>query len=179
MKNKKKLLVPVMVVALVLATIGGTLAWLTAQTDEVKNTFTVGNVNVALAESDNLDLKMIPGKTITKDPKVTVEAGSEASYVYVKVVKSANFDKYMTYEMAEGWTQLDGVADVWYREYTPKDKADYTVLKNNVVKVKDTVTSEEMVEAGKTAPTLTVKAYAVQKENMTNAKDAWTKAGLE
>jgi len=40
------------VVLIVAATISGTLAWLTAATDPVTNTFTVGNVDIDIKEVD-------------------------------------------------------------------------------------------------------------------------------
>lgn len=179
MKSKKRILVPIMVLALVVATIGGTLAWLKATSGPVENTFTVGNVNVALDESNNLDLKMIPGKTITKDPMVSVRAGSEDSYVFVKVEKSANFDEFMTYEVANGWMPLDVVPGVYYREYTGEAGMEWPVIKDNHVMVKDSVTNEMMNGLTEdTYPTLTFTAYAVQKEGMTNAADAWAKAAF-
>ena len=77
----------------------GTIAYLTS-TDAVKNTFTVGNVSIKLDEAkvtedgkivegaDRVhenDYKLLPGLTYTKDPTVTVENGSEESYVRMKV----------------------------------------------------------------------------------------------
>ena len=56
--------------------IGGTLAWLTAQSDTVVNTFTTSDIEIELKEdigkTSNYQFKMIPGYTIDKDPKVTV-----------------------------------------------------------------------------------------------------------
>ena len=103
---------------IVCATVAGTLAWLTDTTDPVVNTFTVGDINITLTESENLDLKMVPGRTITKDPKVTVNEGSEACWLFVKVVKSENFKDFMTYDKADGWTLLktEGNTEVYYRE---------------------------------------------------------------
>ena len=82
---KKKALALVLALALLVAgVVGGTLAWLTDQTDEVKNTFTVGDINIGLTET-TADYKMVPGNTIAKDPTVTVEEGSDLSYVRMKV----------------------------------------------------------------------------------------------
>ena len=107
---KKKFALSIAAIALVICcAVGGTLAWLTDQTASVKNTFTVGNIDITLAESENLDLKMVPGNTITKDPKVTVEGGSEACWLFVKVEKSANFDDFLTYTIDSGWKSVDGV----------------------------------------------------------------------
>ena len=75
--------------------------------------------DVTLTETEE-EYKMVPGYTIHKDPKTTVVKGSEECYLFVKVEKSANFDSYMTYEMADGWTALEGVEGVYYREVTSK-----------------------------------------------------------
>lgn len=175
---KKKVLSIVAVVLVLCCAIGGTLAWLTDKTDPVVNTFTVGDINIELAETTT-DYKMVPGNTIAKDPKVTVKDGSEACWLFVKVEKSTNFDQYLSYEMAVGWTALPGVEGVYYREVSATTAdTDFAVLKDNQVKVLDTVT-KTMLEAAKTdAPTLTFTAYAVQKDNVTSVTDAWAKADV-
>lgn len=124
---------------------------------------------------------MVPGNTIAKDPKVTVKANSEACWLFVKVEKSSNFDSFMTYEMANGWTQGDGTkipANVFYREVAATTAAtDFSVLKDNSVLVKDSVTKTMLNGLGETTfPTLTFTAYAVQKDNVATATDAWAKA---
>lgn len=182
---KKKSLALVLALAMiVVCVVGGTLAWLTDKTDPVTNTFTYGDIDIKLDESENLDLKMIPGYTITKDPKVTVLADSEKCYLFVKVEKSANFDSFMTYAMADGWTQGDGTdipSNVYYREVdTAAANQEFGVLKNNQVTVSGDVT-KTMLNAlnveGATQPTLTFTAYACQfmknnTENFTPAQ-AW------
>ncbi len=100
MKTKSKaLLLTLCAVLLVAASVLGTMAYLTS-TDTVTNTFTVGKVEIKLDEAkvtaDGIPVesaarvtensyKLMPGNTYTKDPTVTVKAGSEASYVRMKV----------------------------------------------------------------------------------------------
>ena len=100
MKTRSKaLLLTLCAVLLVTASVLGTLAFLTS-TDEVKNTFTVGSVNITLDEAkvktDGTPVEgaarvkaneyhLLPGHTYTKDPTVTVKDGSESSYVRLKV----------------------------------------------------------------------------------------------
>ena len=179
---KKKSLALVLALAMiVVCVVGGTLAWLTATTPEVKNTFTTSDIDITLAETTGTSYQMIPGYTIAKDPKVTVLAGSEKCYLFVKVVKSANFDTFMTYDMADGWTALDGVNGVYYRVVDTADMGTaYSVLANDRVTVRDTVTKADMnglTEA--TQPTLTFTAYACQYNNSNGtsftAADAWAK----
>ncbi len=154
--------------------VGGTIAWLQDSTDPVTNTFTVGDIDIELTESSDLDLKILPGKTITKDPKVTVKADSEACWLFVKIDK-VNWSDKLTYEIADGWTALSGVDGVYYRE-VPATTADtnFPVLKNDQVVCASTLTKSDL-EAMKTAqPKLTFTAYAVQKENVADAATAWS-----
>lgn len=168
---KKKVFVPVIAIILVLCcAVGGTLAWLTDKTKPVNNTFTVGNINIELKETTK-DYKMVPGKTIAKDPKVTVKANSEKCYLFIKVDESANLNQFITYELADGWTKLDGSANVFYRvvETNSADQI-FNALSGDKVTVKDTVTKEMMDEVKENNPTLTFTAYAVQYFNGEDAE---------
>ena len=184
----KPMLIAMAVVLLLGCVTGGTLAWLTDKTDAVTNTFTTSDIDITLEETGATDnkasFKMIPGWTITKDPKVTVKAGSEECWLFVKVEKSNNFDSFMKYDMAEGWIQLqDGanqdVTGVYYRKVeTANIGTEYSVLKNNQVTVKDTVKKADMNGlTTDTYPTLTVTAYASQLYKKAgdpfSAYDAW------
>lgn len=112
MKNKKMVLTALCVGALVVASVLGTIAYLTDRSS-ITNTFTVGDIditidetvvneegqpldkdgNVAEKEEDYIrteekvnevvgnNYHLIPGKSYMKDPRVTVKANSEDSYV--------------------------------------------------------------------------------------------------
>ena len=181
---KKKSLALVLALAMiVVCVVGGTLAWLTADTKPVKNTFTTSDISITLEETkggDSKEFKMIPGYTIDKDPKVTVATGSEKCYLFVKLDKSTNFDTFLTYRMADGWTALDGVTGVFYRVVDTNEMGTpISVLANDQVTVKDTVTKANMnALTADNYPTLTVTAYASQymknnTESFTEA-EAWT-----
>jgi len=198
--NKSLKLKPVImllaVTLLVCTAIGGTIAWLMDITDPKVNTFTVGDINITLTESDNLDLKMVPGKVLDKDPKVTVLAGSEACYVFVKVEESTTLDTYIDYvvltgkthtALAEGtyWNELDATKypGVYYckvKELADDGgnvelpvigyKAGDTVTANKVL-VKTGVTKTDMENLSKpnaVQPTLTFTAYAIQSEYLSD-----------
>ena len=185
--KKKGLALVLALTLLVVCVATGTLAWLTAKSDVVTNTFTSSDIKVKLEETEGTsvtggkEFKMIPGYTIPKDPKATVLAGSEECYLFVKLEKSTNFDTYLGYEVADGWTKLEGVDDVYYREVlTANIGTAYSVLKGDQVTVKGTVTKEQMNAldvAGAAKPTLTITAYASQlHKNATetfSALEAW------
>ncbi len=157
---------------------GGTVAWLVAKTDTVVNTFTYGNINIALAETTGTNYKVIPGTVIEKDPKVTVKAGSEACWLFVKVEESGTFvaDK-VTYAIDNGWTPLEGEKGVYYREVAAVTAdTDFSVLEGNKITVKDTLTKGDIKDIAATNPTLKITAYAVQQENIADAATAWKAA---
>ncbi len=189
-KLSKKGLIAILAAAVMLTgMIGGTIAWLIAQTESVVNTFTYGDINIKLEETDTNDgdnnantneYKMMSGQDITKDPVLTVIKGSEDCYLFVKLDKStdAKFDDFMTFEVADGWTALDNVAGVYYREVAAADVADadkaFGVIKDNTVSVEETVTKGMLNALSDTTfPKLTVTGYAVQKSGMSSAADAW------
>lgn len=164
--------------------VGGTIAWLTAKTDPVVNTFTYGKININLGESTGNAYTIIPGVNISKDPKVTVNGGSEACWLFVKVVEGGTFvaDK-VTYSIADGWKALDATnyPGVYYREVNAvtADTGFYvlagdTTYPNGVVTVSEELTKAE-VNGITTQPTLTFTAYAVQKDGIGTAADAWDK----
>lgn len=165
--KKKGLAMVLALVLLAVCAVSGTLAWLTAKSDTVVNTFTTSDIKVELKETTGTEYKMIPGYTIGKDPKATVLEGSEECYLFVKLDKSTNFDDYLEYTIADGWTKLDGVTEtVYYRKVLTKDiNTAYSVLANDQVTVKGSVTKEQMnaLDAeGVAKPTLTITAYASQ-----------------
>ena len=179
--------------------IGGTIAWLTDTTDPVVNTFTIGDIDIELTETDTKNdsdsnantntYKMVPGSTIAKDPKVTVKANSEECWLFVKITEStlsleegttAAFSDFMVYSVASDWTALgDDYPGVYYRTVSAStsDQSFYVLAgdtdnPNGIVTVPNTVT-KAMANALTANPTLTFTAYAIQKENMTTATDAW------
>ena len=177
-RNRRIAMTFALVLVVALVSVGGTIAWLTATTTPVTNTFTVGNIDIALAETTS-NYKMVPGNTIAKDPTVTVKANSEACWLFVKIEESDNLKSYIDYSVAEGWTALTGVTGVYYREVaaTTTDTA-FSVLTSDQVTVKNTVTKADMdAIANNTAskPTLTFTAYACQKDNVADAATAWSK----
>lgn len=157
--------------------VGVTIAWLTDQTDKLVNTFTYGDIDIELTETTE-DYKMIPGNTIEKDPEVTVEADSEACWLFVKVEESDNFDSFLEYTIASDWSLVSGQTNVYYYNGSDLDSmlsADKTlgVLEGNQVSVKNTVTKEMLNGDNFSEPTLSFTAYAVQKSNFTTAAAAW------
>lgn len=84
---KKKIIALCLVIALAAtAVIGGTLAYFTDTTEAKVNEFTVGNVDIDLAEPTwKGDATLMPGTTYAKDPTITVAEKSQDAYVFLKL----------------------------------------------------------------------------------------------
>lgn len=173
---KKKIVALCLCVALLAVAIAGaSLAYFTDKTGSLTNTFTVGKVAIKLDETTGENYHVVPGTEIAKDPKVTVEANSEASYVFVKVEESQDFAalaEKLTYGMAEGWTELDNVDGVYYRVVNKSENNQvFPVLANNKVTVSDKLTQDDLDK--KTSITLTFTAYAIQAKGFDTPAAAW------
>lgn len=185
---KKSIALVMMAVLLVAASVMGTLAYLTS-TDTVKNTFTVGKVAITLDEADvdvygapienaarvrANEYKLIPGHAYTKDPTVHFAAGSEASWLFVKVengIANIEADKKIADQIIDnGWVALTGVDGVYYKQVDANTGAaaiDYPVFET--FKLTDDANVANYATAN-----VTVTAYAIQADGFTSALAAWT-----
>ena len=195
--KKRTLTILIAVVLVVVCAIGGTLAWLTDETDPVTNTFTAGDVDITLIETFNPDgssnedgspvtgwsAQMIPGETYHKNPVVTVTDETNTDcYLFVKFEENGNPANYLDYvstlTVENGWTQGNGTdipSNVWYRVVNVNDTdKSWHLLKDDEVTVKaDKVTKDNMSAAAEAK--LVYTAYAVQKDNISSASEAWSK----
>lgn len=186
------------VVLLIGCTVGGTLAWLIAQSETVTNTFTVGNINIELKEhalgTDGKlteteitainTYKILPGTEQPKDPFVRIAANSEDCWVFVQIKETNNTAsadlKYVTWAIADGWTLLeskDGVS-TYYRTQsytTATDAQTYAILSKNQVAYSSDLTKAMIDSLQNNTPTLIFKAFAVQSDAATSASAAWGK----
>ena len=180
-KVTKILIIVLSAVLLVAGSVAGTLAWLTAQTDPITNTFTIGQIGLELSET-NRTYKIVPGVEIPKDPTVTVTANSEPCWVFVKVEKTNWNDTILQYDIVldnaespeiEGWTPLAGKEGVYYREVATSGEAQpFSVLAGDKVTVPSDVTKDQL--ATLSAPTLKFTAYAIQVAGFEeNVAGAW------
>ena len=195
--NRARIQVITIAVSLMLVAaiaIGGTVAWLVDTTKSVTNTFTFGDINITLTETDavedsngNFEKKytdLLPGATVPKDPKVTVEAGSVTCWLFVKIEKSTTFDTYFEAAPATGWNLVTGTEGVYVYTGNVVDGTPISILADDKITVKSEVTKEKIKaldDQDAVQPTITFTAYAIQKDNLTDqnsdgnvdATDAW------
>ena len=193
MKNKKKtLLMSLAAVLLVAAGVFGTLAYLTSQSEVVTNTFTVGTVDITLDEAlvgENgkeiegegaervpaNSYKLIPGTSYDKDPTVHVTAGSEDSWLFVEL--NNTLKEFIEVEEIENqmiknnWVLVDEEKGIWRQEAQVTAGIDYVLFKNFTVK--------SDVEKDAKPEDLTVKAFAIQAENLEDPAEALKKVSFK
>lgn len=191
-----RILLTVGLMALIaVVSIGGTIAWLTAQTQEIVNTFASSNVGVTLSETTGNSYKFIPGVDLKKDPTVTAEYDLDA-YVFVKVTETDwpdwvhnetdgegnNISSLkVSYAIDSKWTALDGYDGVYYKELnmpsdtTEKQTTELHVIANDQILVSDTINMDNMTTLNGKNPSLAFKAFIIQKSGSDSAADAWTK----
>lgn len=195
-KATKTLLLMLCAVVLVVSSVLGTVAYLT-DTKTVNNTFTVGNVTIdlkeramktetgeldtsvtTLVESGINDIKVMPGRTIYKQPVVIVDKDSEDCWLFVKIENGVT-DKKILEAMVEIKAHEDTAeakweavgSDGWYQytveaapalDGTTKKDAEYQVFDyfkfNNLTNGEVEVLDEAAIK---------VTAYAVQSEGLT------------
>jgi len=202
-KAMKPLAVLLAMILLVGCAVGGTLAWLTAQTTEVKNTFTSaklfdapeneftlweheavlgtdGQYTLNSTEVQANTYKILPGVNIPKDPTVDIEKLQENAYLYIKVASTLPVG--LTYSIdSANWTELgDDYPGVYVYSGTHADTS--KVIKATKMDPKTftatILTNDQIVVAadysGTGEVTLSFNAYMVQATgNGANAADAW------
>lgn len=206
-RNRRMLTTVALMLVVCIASIGGTIAWLTDKTEAVTNTFSPSNIDIWMTETvegqtqttqndqviTNDTYKMVPGTELDKDPKVFVAAASEDCWVFIEVAESANLSNYISYNVNSGWTKLgtSGKKSYYYRECLNGARAEgYPVIgytpvggtfTDNKVFVNTSVTKEMMdaLANGTSNPSLSFKAAAVQKANIAENAASITSAWNE
>lgn len=180
------LLTAVAALLLVCVTVGGTMAWLVANTNAVTNTFTTSDLNVDIEETKR-EYQIIPGGDDDKDPKAWIVEGSEPAYLFVVITETNNTFtvndetvKYITYNLGDGWTQLSSTTDtetgvittvIWRSVTEAQIDVKYDILANNKVYYNTEITKTTMPT---TQPTIAFQAYACQSANVADAATAWS-----
>ena len=184
---KKTLTVLLALVLVIAMSVTGTMAYLTS-TDEVVNTFTVGNVQIKLDEAkaseygvaDNTvarvqknEYKLIPGHNYTKDPIIHVDPKSEDCWLFVKVedgLADIEADTTIAAQLtANGWTATAEGSNIYARAAANKAGDNVPVFGSFTLKGDAVVANYANAE-------IKVTAYAVQADNFDTAAAALTAA---
>lgn len=183
-KVKKVLALLLCAVLLVGATIAGTVAYLTSQ-DDATNTFTVGEVEIDLKEYDVdqqtgaktetvvdglTDLELVPGRTIQKNPFITVSDDSETCWLFVKI--EDNLGDAVTINWLPNWTPVDGHTGYYMYNATVDAGAKVPVFESITVAIDETQATLDAIET----KNIIITAYAVQAEGVSQAA-AWGALG--
>ena len=199
-KMKRFALIAVCAALLVCVTIGATVAYLTSKTDEVVNTFTVGDVKITLDEAQvttdgtpvepevrvkQNEYHLLPGSLYTKDPTVHVDDSSEDCIVFVTVdngiaaIEAPASETYTPIDdqmTANGWQKLSGHSGVYYKAAATDKTLPARIEAGTDLKVFDnfmiSYDADGTALKAKEDARITIKAFAIQYMN-TTAADAW------
>ena len=228
MKKRYKTLLTLLSMLLIAVTsIFATMAYLT-DSESVVNTFTVGNVNITLDEAkvnpkgETLDkdgqvtsvteeivrvkentYHLIPGQTYTKDPMITVAAGSESSYIRMLVtinqigdLQTIFGDDFLPQNYVTGWDSTvwqcvkvgDVVDDTITYEFRYKETVDASAATDDVkleplfthFTLPGELTGEELALIYSATDEndrlkITIIGHAIQAAGFETADDAWAK----
>jgi len=138
MTNKKRAAAMIGAIALTaVVAIGGTLAYLTSKTDELKNTFSSSKtITTKINESFDPEeaSKYTPGQVISKVPTVTNTSESEAVWAAVSV-QYTNGASSMTQEQFKQYATItwgDNFADTWTLIGTAADGTELYMCKTTI-----------------------------------------------
>ncbi len=181
---KKKALIVVLSAILVVGVgVAGTLAWLTASTGTITNTFKTGAIEgMTLTEvkvdenghkvpseervTTNQDFPLYPGAILDKDPEVVIGEGSVPCYVFVKVTNNIP-STVATLNWDANWKPVSGTTDIYvYVDDANAPKVvDAGAAAVTLDKLFTTVTVLETWNGEfEGTPQISVKAYAHQAE---------------
>ena len=190
MTTTKKLIIAVVALSLALVgVVGGTLAWLSATSEKVTNTFTYGTITIKLEEPIGEEkgyefARIVPGAEVDKDPTVTVNKTSEKCYVYVLIDNQFGTDA--TYDInASKWEKIstDGTK-VLYRylndsfNIVDAFSADQVLPVFTKLTFSSDLTKDNLDAFANDDKKVTIQAYAHQADNTTqtvadDAAKAW------
>lgn len=207
--NKKTLILALSLMLIFCVTMGVTLAYLNESTDPVVNTFIPAELgSLELDENDTTDYNsnesdhdylVVPGQSITKDPRVTFSFSNENgevvdAYVFVKIDANGwtSSTDGMTFTKTVGsvsdglsftidtfWTKLDGTPAGTYVYYKAVDVdvpsthvTNQKVIANNTISVSTDIVKESIGQVS--AAGLTFTAYAIQQLGFNTPLAAWS-----
>lgn len=194
---KKRILTVALVAALLATCFAGTYAYL-QDSEAQTNTFTTGKVYITLdeakvkkdpegnlvADGDNRttenqeykdETKLFPDMTVTKDPTITLDAGSENAWIAAKIT----FTGYNAYALLTGGEMFDADADdvevvqngdVVYVYVKAIQSAGAEIVLFDTLTIPKTWGNTEMAEIN--GMTINVEAYAVQANGFASCQAA-------
>lgn len=182
MKKKNLLMMALSLCLVAVVAVGGTLAYLSDSSDSVTNTFTFGTIEVTLSEdeptatgnetiTENANngysyANVVPGQTLNKAPKLTVTTTVDA-YVFARVTVGDNME---LGSITDGWTQVPGTTNVWYKEVAGQ---------NNAQDLQTLFTQVTVGDSNDEPGTIKIEVAAVQKYGFTDVKAAYDAANTD
>ncbi len=141
------------------------------------------SIDITLEKAEGERYMLIPGMPMPQKLTVGITEASEPCWAFVTVQEKNGADEYLTWQIADGWTQLqnaDGepVDGVYYRERGDHSLANWNVLKNDQVFANPETVTKTVLDAMAQQdenqwPRLTYRAWAINRDGLDDPRDAW------
>ena len=192
------------IVLLLIFFIGGAIAYFT-DTKTVTNTFTIGNVEIEVLETNWVAANaqnLMPGQTVSKNPKIHNKSTTNSAYVFMKVVAPCSTGENDTqgnptpvrelfpYTANSGWYLMtaspacsSGTIERLYA-YGTNSAMTELAANGNTPTLFDSVTLNSDVDGSEKGITgnlnMVITGYSVQKEGISavSPSDVWSAAGF-
>ena len=184
--NKAAAIISLVCIIALAVSVPKTISYLSASSEKVVNTFAAGAISLTLdeakvdgngQETDDSRVtentyKIVPGRTLDKDPTVTVLEGSEVCYVFLYVddpLSLGTYADYFTVDYSSDWIKAaeSGTASIYVYKTTVDASEDDVELPAIFTQIKISIDLTSEQAAALEGTEITVKAYAVQTENIT------------
>lgn len=178
--NFRPLALVMSVVIIIGCAVSGSVAWLTSSATPVSNAFTVGNINIELNGSElSATDKYVPGETIAFKPTVTVKAGSEKCYLFVRIKEENNKidgleGKVIQWALADNdWENVGGnfVNYYWKLIDTADIDMELKILNDTKYPVHVNKNLTKAMIDNMSVPNITISAIAIQAESIPDANN--------
>ena len=184
--NKAAAIISLVCIIALAVSVPKTISYLSASSEKVVNTFAAGAISLKLdeakvdgngQEADDSRVtentyKIVPGRTLDKDPTVTVLEGSEVCYVFLYVddpLSLGTYADYFTVDYSSDWIKAaqSGTASIYVYKTTVDASENDVELPAIFTQIKISINLTSEQAAALEGTEITVKAYAVQTENIT------------
>lgn len=175
--TKKSIVIQVIAVLLALTAIIGIAyaGFMRTFNYEFDLTVRVSRIDLSLAEATTG--LIVPGTTINlpEEPSITVGAHNQPCWLFIEIEKTPHFNSYLSYDdtVAEGWTLLNGMDNVYYRQLDRlAQDTTFVIMEDTSLEISASLTDKQLSKAADQS--ITITAYAVQQtDEINNATLAW------
>ena len=171
-KTKKSLVIQIVAACLIMASVVGIAyaGFMRSYKHDFDLTITVGRIDLSMTKATE-DM-IVPGTVVelTAAPAVTVGGDNQPCWLFIEIEKTPHFNSYLSYDdtVAEGWTLLNGMDNVYYRQLDRlAQDTTFVIMEDTSLEISASLTDKQLSKAADQS--IAITAYAVQHTDDTNS----------